>query len=301
MPENGFEMEERSLQRSLDYLSQKKEDQQQPTASPDLDELSRLAEDYRRLLRQSRKLMRISDRLQLQLSETNDALRNENEKNRSLQTIIRQFIPRNTWEKADLNSQAANLEIPNEEVYRTCMFVDVVSFTKFSESRTPQEVVDTLNSVFSPIVETIQAYGGDIDKFIGDSIFAIFTSAQDALLAAVRIQHWVNTRRQLSLRIGLHTGHVLIGNVGGESRKDNTYMGDNVNISSRLQTHALPGGIMLSRACLEAAELRELHPELYEITKTPLYVRGRAQPIQVVQIEPNSIPTPLDNQTIHSE
>ncbi|THB62488.1 MAG: adenylate/guanylate cyclase domain-containing protein [Spirochaetaceae bacterium] len=287
MADAGFEAEEKGLQRALDFLQTINS---VDSACPDAaDELRQLSESYRKLLRQSRKLMRISDRLQLQLSEANDALRTENDKNRTLQTIIKQFIPRNTWQKADLNSQNANLEIPNEEVHRTCVFLDVVSFTQFSENRSPEDVIERLNSVFRPIVGMIQEKKGDIDKFIGDSIFAVFDDAAAAITTALKIQQHIFENKLLTLRIGIHSGKVIIGNVGGEDRKDNTYMGDNVNISARLQTHALPGGIMLSEAALEEANLRKIVPQLYAITKTPLYVRGREKPIQVVQIEPKII------------
>ncbi|MFW6363260.1 MAG: adenylate/guanylate cyclase domain-containing protein [Spirochaeta sp.] len=287
MQEDGFDIEERCLSRAEGFLSSREENED--THNPCWIELQEITKNYKKLLRQSRKLMRISDRLQLQLSETNDALRNENEKNRTLQTIIKQYIPRNTWEKADLNSEAANLEIPNEEVHRSCMFLDVVEFTRFSENRPPQEVIHALNAVFRPVVAMIQESGGDIDKFIGDSIFAVYPQAHQALLTAIRIQHFVNRMRFLPLRIGIHSGSVIIGNVGGTSRKDNTYMGDNVNISARLQTHALPGGLMISEAGLDEAQLHHQLPELYTLPKTPLHVRGREKPIQIIQIEPKII------------
>ncbi|AFG38737.1 adenylate/guanylate cyclase domain-containing protein [Spirochaeta africana] len=294
MPESGFESEERSLERALAYLASLENDGQDQTSCSA--ELRAITQQYRKLLRQSRKLMRISDRLQLQLSEANDALRLENEKRRNLQTIIRQYIPRNTWQKADLNSQTASLEIPNEEVQRSCMFLDVVDFTRFSESRPPEEVIHALNAVFRPVVGMILDSGGDIDKFIGDSIFAVFQETRTSLINAIRIQHMVNRMQFLSLRIGIHAGRVIIGNVGGAARKDNTYMGDNVNISARLQTHALPGGIMISRDALNDAQLQHELPELYSLPRTPLFVRGREQPIEIIQIDPKVIQVIAEHQ-----
>ncbi|GAB6089265.1 adenylate/guanylate cyclase domain-containing protein [Spirochaeta dissipatitropha] len=287
MAESGFDNEERILSHAQNFLAETEPED----SSEYRNELENLSRHYHKLLRQSRKLMRISDRLQRQLSETNDALRYENEKNQNLQNIIQQYIPRNTWEKADLNSHTPNLEIPNEEVHRVCMFLDVVDFTRFSERRNPQEVMQSLNTIFQPVVELIHQSGGDIDKFIGDSIFAVYLDARSALETAIRIQFMVNSMQHLGLRIGINSGSVIIGNVGGQRRKDNTYMGDNVNIAARLQTHALPGGIMISRSCLDEAGLQEDQPCIYELPRTPLYVKGRMKPIEIIQIEAHTIQT----------
>lgn len=258
--------------------------------SPLYDELKAAAKNYQKLLRQSAKLMKISDNLQNQvtsakeeLQSTNDRLLFENEKNHSLQKIIRQFIPHSTWAKADLNSQSADLEIPEEEKYLACLFLDVVNFTNFAETRKPSEVIQTLNRLFIPLVEIIYRKDGDIDKFIGDAIFAVFSTARQAVEAAVQIQSLLSGFDDFQVRIGIHSGKVIVGNVGGHLRKDNTYMGDTVNTSSRLEGLCFPGEIVISQKAAEEAQCAWMS---YTCEKVKL--KGKDERIKILRINVNT-------------
>ncbi|OHD36586.1 MAG: hypothetical protein A2015_02895 [Spirochaetes bacterium GWF1_31_7] len=189
----------------------------------------------------------LTDKKTEDIISRNKKLIQENEKNLALQLIIRQYIPKTTWEKADLNSNNAILEILQEDRDLSCFFVDIVDFTSFAESHTPTEVVKMLNETFHPLVDIIYQHNGDIDKFIGDCIFAIFQDSNDCFNAAIQIQEAMK-KSKFEVRISINTGKVIIGNVGGKNRKDNTLIGDTVNTASRLEKICHPGELIITDA-----------------------------------------------------
>ena len=135
-------------------------------------------------------------------------------------------------------SEGTRLE--GEEVDVTVMFVDVRGFTTFAEGRPAQEVVATLNRLFGSIVPLIHEHGGRVDKFIGDGLLAVFGAprklpdhADHALAAAVDIAE--APRIELPIGIGLNSGNVVAGNVGGAGRLDFSVIGDVVNTAARVE------------------------------------------------------------------
>ncbi len=207
-------------------------------------------------------------------------LQEQNEKNNALQEIIRQYIPRTTWEKADLNSSEAQLEIAEETKAISCFFLDIVDFTSYAENHEPVRVVEMLNTLFQPMVEVIYHHRGDIDKFIGDSIFAVFPQPQDCWDAALAIQKSM-TDRELTIRIGMNTGEVVIGNVGGQVRKDNTLIGDTVNTASRLEKECRPGELLITD---DLYRRLARPPRIYQTED--LLLRGKNETITVHRIRP---------------
>ncbi len=217
-----------------------------------------------------------------ELELINADLNAQNLKNAMLQMIIRHYIPQTTWKKADLNSSLSMPKIPEEEVDITCLFLDIVSFTEYSEQHSPKEVIEKLNRVYAPIVNIIYDNGGDIDKFIGDAIFAFFEESQPALKSALEI--FANLKNadaesSVEVRIGIHSGKVIRGDVGGKNRRDNTSIGDTVNIAARLQTACSPNELIISEeaalSCRDFYEFKE---------KTSLSLKGKTLPINVFRI-----------------
>lgn len=143
----------------------------------------------------------------------------------------------------------------------TVLFADLVGFTSFSETSSPEEVVDLLDGFLSLAVEAIFAAGGTLDKFIGDCVMAFFGApmeqadhAQRAVQAAVEIQRGLadwNSRRAaegrpaLVARVGLNSGPVVVGDIGSRRRVDYTVLGNTVNVASRLESYARPGDIVI--------------------------------------------------------
>ena len=150
----------------------------------------------------------------------------------------------------------------------TILFADISGFTTVSETKAPEEVAEFLSHFFSCAVESIFAYGGTLDKFIGDAVMAFFGAplAQDdhadrAVLAGLMLQRlvgdWNDERAKAGLdivkvRVGINSGPAVVGNVGTEKRVDYTVLGASVNIASRLESGvAKPGQVVISSHTLE--------------------------------------------------
>jgi len=135
----------------------------------------------------------------------------------------------------------------------TLFFSDIRSFTSYSERNPARDVVDSLNRVLNFQTQVIQKNGGDVDKYVGDEIVAIFSGQrkeEHACLTALEIQNEIMHNRErykgLTVGIGINTGEVILGMIGSEKRADFTVIGDHVNIASRLCDTAKPGMILIS-------------------------------------------------------
>ncbi len=126
-----------------------------------------------------------------------------------------------------------------------------------------ESVIDTLNSILRRVSVSVKRNRGAIDKFMGDCIMALFDDPAAAVLAAIDMQSHaadINSLRfragqqTLQLRIGIHWGEVVIGNVGTAERLDWTAIGDVVNTASRIEKGCRPGSILISREVMTAIE-----------------------------------------------
>jgi adenylate cyclase len=157
-------------------------------------------------------------------------------------------------------------EIKSAEV--SILFADISGFTTISETKKPEEVSEFLSHFFTAAVDSIFAYGGTLDKFIGDAVMAFFGApipqddhADRAVLAGLMLQHLVsewNVQREkqglppVRVRVGINSGPAVVGNVGTEKRVDYTVLGSSVNIASRLESGvAKPGQVVISQPTLE--------------------------------------------------
>ncbi len=142
-----------------------------------------------------------------------------------------------------------------ERVTLTLFFSDIRGFTAFSEKRQPEEVVEILNRILSIQTEIIHRHGGDVDKYVGDEIVAVFRGEGDAFRAcsaACEIQKSLpSLSGELSVGIGINSGPVILGMVGSEQRADFTVIGDNVNAASRLCSAAKAGEVIVSEAAVQ--------------------------------------------------
>jgi adenylate cyclase len=148
------------------------------------------------------------------------------------------------------------------------LFADISGFTTVSETKKPEEVAEFLSNFFSAAVDAIFAYGGTLDKFIGDAVMAFFGApivqddhADRAIMAGLmmmeRIEQWnVERVREglpiVKIRVGINSGPAVVGNVGTEKRVDYTVLGTSVNIASRLESGvAKPGQLVVSQNTLD--------------------------------------------------
>jgi class 3 adenylate cyclase/tetratricopeptide (TPR) repeat protein len=154
----------------------------------------------------------------------------------------------------------AQSEPPQEDERRvvTVLFADVVGFTSLAEGRDPERVKLLIDAAFEQLVAVVEAYGGVVDKVLGDAIVAVFGApiaheddpdravraavAMQATLAGVSADH---PSEAIAMRIGINTGEVLVGMVAGT---DYTVMGDVVNTAARLQELADAGEVLIGDA-----------------------------------------------------
>ena len=138
------------------------------------------------------------------------------------------------------------------EVEVTVLFCDVRNFTEFASHATPQEVVAALNGLFEAIVPLIAGHGGHVDKFEGDGLLAVFGApepfpdhADRAARAACEIAGTVNERAEageLRVGVGVNTGRVIAGSIGGAGRLNFSVIGGAVNVAARVEAHTRETG-----------------------------------------------------------
>jgi adenylate cyclase len=181
------------------------------------------------------------------------------------------------------------------ELNLAVLFCDIRDFTAFSEHRLPYDVVFVLNQYFRAVSDEIEAYGGYVDKFIGDGIMALFgletepaIACRQALNAVRAISERLEAlNRQLSnelaeplrIGIGLHVGHVIVGEMGHGRAASLTAIGDAVNVASRLEiaTKDYQCEAVVSESLMEIAGI-----SVSELPHAELPIRGRSQPLPVV-------------------
>ncbi|TGK49190.1 adenylate/guanylate cyclase domain-containing protein [Leptospira kanakyensis] len=194
----------------------------------------------------------------------------------------------------------------NKEV--TVLFSDIRSFTKFSEQRSAEEVVQFLNEYLSRMTDVIFKFNGTIDKFIGDAIMTIFGAPfkrDDDALRAVKSavamireleklnQKMVNPEDRLQVGIGIHTGDAIVGNIGSDRRLDYTVIGDNVNLASRIEglTKHYNCPILISDATFKQVAGKYSLDDGFEIREIDqVVVKGKSKPITVYEVICFSLP-----------
>jgi class 3 adenylate cyclase len=145
----------------------------------------------------------------------------------------------------------------------TVMFVDVRDFTPFAEANTAEDAVARLNALFEIVVPAVVDAGGHVNKFLGDGALAVFGAPNDladhanaAVTAAVRIYRLVTERFEGALRIGIgiNTGKVIAGTIGGGSKLEFTLIGDTVNVAARVEqlTKTTGDAILLTEQTVDA-------------------------------------------------
>ena len=178
----------------------------------------------------------------------------------------------------------------------TILFTDIRDFTSLSESMTPAENFEFINSYLSQMEPVISRHHGIIDKYIGDAIMALFEKGADEALGGAidmleRLAYY-NAGRQragyqpIQIGIGLNSGMVMIGTVGGINRMDSTVIGDAVNLAARVE----------EATKLYNTPLLISHNTLYDLNTPDAYhlrfldrirVKGKAQPLSIYEVFDN--------------
>ncbi|HVO29159.1 MAG TPA: adenylate/guanylate cyclase domain-containing protein, partial [bacterium] len=171
----------------------------------------------------------------------------------------------------------------------TILFCDIHGFTAMSEKLDPEVVQEIMDRAFERLTAVINGFGGTIDKYIGDAIMALFGAPvalgddpERAVRAGLQMQRVMTEYGQelqrtrgfpLAMRVGINTGKVIWGRVGGAGDKTFTVMGDAVNLASRLE-HAAPiGGVLIGEATA-----RHVRDRFAIEALEPIQIKGKAEP-----------------------
>ena len=163
--------------------------------------------------------------------------------------------------------------LAGEEVEVTIMFIDIRDFTSFAGRAPAPEVVATLNRMFEIVVPLIHEHRGHVDKFVGDGLLAVFGAprrqddhADQALATALEVAGCVEAEfaGQLEIGVGLNTGTVVAGNVGGAGRLEFSVIGDAVNVAARVEAATRQTGDTVLIAERTRELLSDVQPDLEE-------------------------------------
>lgn len=179
----------------------------------------------------------------------------------------------------------------------TVMFVDIRDFTPFAEANTAEDTVARLNALFEIVVPAVVDAGGHVNKFLGDGALAVFGAPNDladhagaALSAAVLIQRLVTERfgDELHIGIGINTGKVIAGTIGGGAKLEFTLIGDAVNVAARVEqlTKTTGDAILLTQQSVDA-----LVPQpLGLIDRGSHALKGKSAAVQVFGLDRDPVP-----------
>ncbi len=211
--------------------------------------------------------------------------------------LSRYFPPSMVEELAQRNEPMGGVRSQKVAV----LFADIVGFTKYAESHSPEEVISLLRSLHVTLEEAVFAHGGTLDKYMGDGIMASFGTpsptpedAANAVAAAFAMQDGVQKlnegritegKEPVRLSVGVHYGPVILGDIGSERRMEFATLGDTVNVASRLEaaTRELSCGIVISQSVIDAITEPEARAGFCQAMRRQqgLALKGRAEEVDV--------------------
>jgi adenylate cyclase len=186
-------------------------------------------------------------------------------------------------------------EMGGKKRYVCVLFLDIRGFTPFCQDRTPEEIVQYQNDVFSFMIEIISTKQGIINQFLGDGFMATFGAplsqghdCQNAVEAAILINDEVDKRSQngqipaTKIGIGIHAGEAVTGNVGTKNRQQYSITGNVVILASRLEqlNKKLKTRILISKEVLDEINSETIPHEWIG----PVDIKGMGMPLEVVKI-----------------
>jgi len=236
----------------------------------DRDAYTALLESYQKLLKTTRRLVRFSDRNEAELNAMAEKQRQAAEeverKNKELETLsnkLAKYLSPQVYESIFSGKQ--EVKIASQRKKLTVFFSDIADFTETADKLESEDLTHLLNQYLTEMSQVALEYGATIDKYVGDAIVIFFGDPEtrgvkkDAV-ACVRMAIAMQKRMRaleglwrssgveqpLRCRIGISTGYCTVGNFGSEDRMDYTIIGGGVNLASRLEHAATPGGVLIS-------------------------------------------------------
>ncbi len=200
---------------------------------------------------------------------------------------LEKFVSKQTVDYVQRASEMG-VKLGGERKVATVFFSDVRGFTAFSEKVEPERVVGMLNFILSRQAAIVKKYDGDIDKYVGDELVAVFQGermVKNAVQCSIEIQQMMKsipelTGDDIALGIGINTGEMVMGAMGSEDRMDFTVIGDAVNLGARLCSAAGRGQIIVSE--FSARYLNDDEPFILN-QLPPIKVKGKESHIEIFE------------------
>lgn len=264
----------------------------------------RLARPFRRFAVAARRIRRLDlDRVRpvktSGVIEIDAAVRDFNTMLGFLRGAMR-YLPRSLVESLMRHSAIDQVHTESREI--TVMFVDITDFTRMAENLPAGDVAALLNEHFAMLADCVEAEGGTVDKYIGDAMLTFWGAPEPlpdhgeralrtALAIAARLSGFNSDRRvrgavPIRIRIGLHSGPAVVGNIGAPTRLNYTVIGDTVNAAQRIEDLAKSFHrdgedwiILASRNVVQAAG-----GGVAEVSLGSFMLRGRGSPIEIFRV-----------------
>jgi adenylate cyclase len=226
------------------------------------------------------------------LERANELVTEKNKALEILSTKLSKYLSPQVY--SSIFSGSKEVKIVSNRKKLTVFFSDIADFTSTTDDLESEELTTLVNHYLTEMSVIALAHGATIDKYIGDAILAFFGDPEtrgvkeDAIACvnmAIAMQkrmrdlqvEWCDKglQKPFQLRIGINTGYCTVGNFGSEDRMDYTIIGSEVNLASRLQSHAELGGILLSHETYSLIKDDVLAEE-----RTPIQAKGIAKPVR---------------------
>ena len=224
-----------------------------------------------------------------------------------LRSAFSKFVPEeviNDFLNSDGDQELKN---NNEKRNVVILMCDIRSFTNISEINKPEDVVNFLNTYFTHMVDIVKKYGGTVDKFIGDAIMVLFgapisynDNEKRAVQAAIEMYSQLDSipHNQLKLPdgikldigIGIHSGDVIVGQIGSADKTNYTVIGDTVNLASRLEglTKLYGAKVIISQAVRD--ELDDSEENINLLLLDSVKVKGKKEAVFIYRVDQNPLP-----------
>jgi adenylate cyclase len=255
-----------------------------------------LLKSYQKLFRTTRRLMRLSDHNEQRLNAAAEVIAQKNKELEALSTKLSKYLSPQIYNSIFTGAQ--NVEIASRRKKLTIFFSDVVNFTETTDKLESEELTNLLNHYLTEMSRIALEFGATIDKYIGDAIMAFFgdpesKGVKEDAIACVRMaiamlrrmqelrSEWreLGAERPFQLRIGINTGYCTVGNFGSADRMDYTIIGNMVNMTARLQSHAEIDSILMGH------ETYSLVKGMVATAKhSPITVKGFAEPLNCYKV-----------------
>jgi class 3 adenylate cyclase len=265
-------------------------------SAEDKQHYQRLLKSYEKLFRTTRRLMRLSDHNEQRLNAAAEVIAQKNKELEALSTKLSKYLSPQIYKSIFTGAQS--VEIASSRKKLTVFFSDVANFTETTDKLESEELTSLLNHYLTEMSRIALEFGATIDKYIGDAIMAFFgdpesKGVKEDAIACVRMaiamlrrmqelrSEWrgLGAERPFQLRIGINTGYCTVGNFGSADRMDYTIIGNMVNMTARLQSHAEIDSILMGH---------ETYSLVKDVVATaehnPITVKGFAEPLHCYKV-----------------